>query len=375
MASREVAVENILGTLSITDLSIDRSTGHMGNHGVTATPGTLDVTERVVLRSGLGEPDVTAVSAQVTALDGLGNILLDHDGTTSGVDEPCALLHLGDQFLVEEALGLLVQRAVDGNHITLSEHFLETVNATAANLLLYLRLQRLVVVVKELLAVEGLKTTQDTFTDTADGNGSDNLVLQVVFVLGNRSNVPVSVANLVVCGNKVTDKSKDSHDDVFGNGHDVGASDFSDGHTTVGLVGRVEVDVVGTNTGSHSKLQVLGLSKAFCSEISRMEATVVSMFRPHWVLRDLRSGDDDFRVNQLFLKGRVRTLLVGGGHQRVTLFLEPFANAELILGGAEEARLLLGMLAALSRQSAYVNCTGEQTNSRHKGPSTLYPVG
>ena len=88
VATREVAVENVLGTLGITDLSIDRSTRHVRNHGVTATPGTLNVTERVVLGSGLREPDVTTVSAQVTALDGLGDIFLDDDGTTSGVDEP-----------------------------------------------------------------------------------------------------------------------------------------------------------------------------------------------------------------------------------------------------------------------------------------------
>lgn len=52
--------------------------------------------------------------------------------------EPCTLLHLGDQVLVEHALSLLVERAVDGDDITLSEHLLEGVDTAAADLLLLL---------------------------------------------------------------------------------------------------------------------------------------------------------------------------------------------------------------------------------------------
>jgi hypothetical protein len=48
----------------------------------------LSVAERVVLGGGLGEPDVTTVAAEVARLEGLGNVLLDDDSTTSSVDEP-----------------------------------------------------------------------------------------------------------------------------------------------------------------------------------------------------------------------------------------------------------------------------------------------
>lgn len=89
-AAREVAVQDLLGTLGVPDLGVDRGTGHVGNHGVATAPGALDVTKRVVLGSGLREPDITTVASQVTRLDGLGDILLDDDGTTSGVDEPRA---------------------------------------------------------------------------------------------------------------------------------------------------------------------------------------------------------------------------------------------------------------------------------------------
>lgn len=36
----------------------------------------------------LWEPDVTTVSAELARLESLGDILLDDDGTTGGVDEP-----------------------------------------------------------------------------------------------------------------------------------------------------------------------------------------------------------------------------------------------------------------------------------------------
>lgn len=69
------------------------------------------------------------------------------------------LLHLGDQFLVEQTFGLLVQWAVDSNHITLRQHLLQVVHTSAANLLLNLRLKRLVIEVEELLAVECLESS------------------------------------------------------------------------------------------------------------------------------------------------------------------------------------------------------------------------
>jgi hypothetical protein len=58
------------------------------HHGVAASPGVLRSAERVVLGSGLREPDVTTVATELARLERLGDILLDDDGTTGGVDEP-----------------------------------------------------------------------------------------------------------------------------------------------------------------------------------------------------------------------------------------------------------------------------------------------
>lgn len=60
----------------------------MRDHGVAAAEGVLGVAQRVVLGCGLGEPHVTTVATELAGLEGVGNILLDNDGATGGVDEP-----------------------------------------------------------------------------------------------------------------------------------------------------------------------------------------------------------------------------------------------------------------------------------------------
>lgn len=272
LLTREVAGEDSLGAISVALLSVERGTRHVGDHGVAAAEGVLGSAQGVLAGSGLGEPDITTVAGEVARLEGLSDVLLDDDGTTGSVDEVRALLHLGDELLVEETLGLLVQRAVDGDNVTLGKHLLEVLDAAAANLLLLLGAQGLVVEVEKLLAVEGLEAAENTLTDAADGDGTDNLVLKIVLLLGNSSDVPVAALDLLVGRHKVADEDEDGHDDVLGNRDDVGASDLSDGDTTVGGVGSIEVDVVGTNTGSDGDLELLSLGETLSGQVTRVEA-------------------------------------------------------------------------------------------------------
>lgn len=361
VATREVAVQNVLGTLGITDLGINGGTRHVGNHGVTTAPGVLSVTERVILGSGLGEPDITTISAEVTRLKSLSDVLLDDDSATSGVNEPSTGLHLRDEILVEQTAGLLVQGAVNGDNVTLSEHLLEVIDTTATNLLLGLRAQGLVIVVQKLLAVEGLETAQDTLTDTADSDGTDDLALKIILVLGDRSNVPLTALDLLVGRDEVTDQSQDGHDNVLSDGDDVGAGDLSNGDTTVGGVGSVQVNVIGTDTSSDSELEVLGLGQTLSSEVTGVEATKSYV---SWIclrqacnmnMENLRSGDDNLSVDKLLVEGGVLALLVGGGHESVTGILEPLANTKLVLGGTEKTRLLLGVLTTLFKTKSVIN--------------------
>jgi hypothetical protein len=171
-----------------------------------------------------------------------------------------------------------VERAVDGDNVTLREHLLEGVDTAAANLLLLLSAEGLVVEVEKLLAVEGLQAAEDTLTDTANGNGSDNLALEIELVLGRLGDIPVATGDLLTCGTEVADEREDGHDNVLGDGDDVGAGDFGDGDAAVGLVGLVQVDVVRANTGSDGDLEVLALLQAVGGEVTGVEAgLLVSM--------------------------------------------------------------------------------------------------
>ena len=324
MAAREVRVDDGLGTVGVTDLSIQRSTGHVRNHGVTATPVVLGSSQRVVLGGGLVVPDITTVTGEVTRLESSSNVLLDNDGTTGGVDEVRTLLHLGDEVLVEHTLGLLVKRAVDGDNVTLGKHLLESVDAAAANLLLLLGREGLVVEVEELLAVEGLEAAEDTLTNAADSDGTDNLALKVELLLSSVGDVPVTTLDLLVGRDEVADKDEDGHEDVLSNGDDVGASDLSDGDTTVGLVGSVEIDVVRADTSGNSELELLGLGETLSGQVTGVEG----------------SGDDDLSILELLVELGTLTVLVRGGDKSVALVLEPLANTELVLSGSEKEGLL-----------------------------------
>lgn len=66
-----------------------------------------------------------------------------------------------------------------------------------------------------------------------------------------------------------------------------------------------------------------------------------------WAEVDLRSGDDDLCVDELLVELGVLALLVRRGDERVALLLDPLADAQLVLSGTEELRLLLSVDAAL----------------------------
>jgi hypothetical protein len=344
----QIALDDGLGTLGVALLGVERGAGHVRHHGVTAAPGVGGVAQRVVLGGGLGEPDITSVAAEVSGLEGLGDVLLDDDGTTGGVDEPRAGLHLRDKVLVEETAGLLVQGAVDGDNITLGKHLLEVLNAAAADLLLNLRGQGLVVEVEQLLAVEGLKAAQHTLTDAANSDSADDLVLEVVLVLGGGSDIPVAGDDLLVSGDEVADQDQDGHDNVLSDRDNVGSRHLSDGDTTVGGVGSVEVDMVGTDTGRNGELQLLGLGQTLLGKVSRVEAVALLVLKDLSLSRrgavemvsDVRGGNNDLSVHQLLVESGVLALLIRCGDEGVTLVLQPLADAQFVLGGTQKIGLL-----------------------------------
>lgn len=137
-----------------------------------------------------------------------------------------------------------MQGTVDGNNVTLFHHILELFDTYTANFFRLLFTQRLVVEVEELLAVKRFKSAQDALTDTTNTNGTNDLVLEIILLLGDGSNIPVTSLHLLVGGNKVSNQYQDGHNNVLSNRDDITASDFGDRNTAISLVGKVKVDVV-----------------------------------------------------------------------------------------------------------------------------------
>jgi len=164
-----------------------------------------------------------------------------------------------------------------------------------------------------------------------------------------------------VRGNEVADKDEDGHDHVLSDGHHVGAGDLGDGDAAVGLIGRVEVNMVRPNAGSDSKLEFLGLGQALSGQVAGVEG----------------GGDDDLGVDELLVKDRVLALLAGGGDQGMALILEPLADAELVLSGSEKLRnLVVSVSPTYSKREPQMRChvdLDHEDRAPQATPNPLFP--
>ena len=165
-----------------------------------------------------------------------------------------------------------MQRTVDGDYITLSQHLVQVIYASTSNLFLNLRLERLVVKVQQLLAVKWLESSQHAFANTPDSDRAHDLVLEIVFVLRNGGDIPVSTRNLLMSWNKVANEGEDGHENMLCHGYDIGTSDFSDRDATVGFVPGIKVDVIGSNARSDGKFELLSFSESFGGQVPWVEA-------------------------------------------------------------------------------------------------------
>ena len=182
------------------------------------------------------------------------------------------LLHFRDQFLIEQTSSLLVQRAVDGDYVTLGQHLLQIIHTSAPNLLLNFGFKRLVIEIQQLLAVEGLQSPQHTFANAPNSDCTHYFVLKIIFVLGNGGDVPVSTRNLFVSWDEVANKGEDSHEHMLCHRHDVRASDLSDCDATVSLICSIQVNVIRSNAGCDREFELLSFSKPFGGQVTWMEA-------------------------------------------------------------------------------------------------------
>lgn len=117
-----------------------------------------------------------------------------------------------------------------------------------------------------------------------DCDSADDLVLEVIFILGNGGNIPIAGGNLLVGRDEVPDQNEDSHDDMLGDRDDIGSGDLGDGDVL--LVGSVKIDVIGANPSSDCNLEVLGLGQPLPCQVAWVE----------------RGSDDDFGINKLLIE-------------------------------------------------------------------------
>ena len=165
-----------------------------------------------------------------------------------------------------------MQRTVDGDYITLCQHLVQVIYASASNLFLNLRLERLVVKVQQLLAVKWLESSQHAFANTPDSDRAHDLILQIVFVLRNGGDIPVSTRNLLMSWNKVANEGEDGHENMLCHGYDIGTSDFSDRDATVSFIPGIKVNMIGSNARSDGKLELLSFSESFGGQVTWVEA-------------------------------------------------------------------------------------------------------
>lgn len=123
----------------------------MRHHAITTSQGVPHLPPRVICRRGLGEPYVACITTEVSRVERVRDSLGVTDGASSSVDKPSSGLHLRKHFLVEETLGLFVQRTVDGDDIALREHVLERLDPSNLDCCCRLFRERSVVEVQKLL--------------------------------------------------------------------------------------------------------------------------------------------------------------------------------------------------------------------------------
>ena len=290
-STSEVVLQDLLGAVGISGLGIQSRSRVMGNHAVSTTEGVLHRAPWVVLGSGLHIPHITSVAAELSAGKGSSNSVLVADGTTSGVDEPCTLLEVLEQLGVDQSTGTLVKRAVDSDNIALRDELLEVLDAARLHSLGSGSGERSVVVVEELLGVEGLQTLENAVADATSTDGPNDLALHIKGVAGNVRDLPVTALDHLVGGDKVADEEEDAHDDVLCDRGDVRAGHLEDLDPAVD--GSVEIDVVRADTCSDADLEVLGLVDELLGKVARVEG----------------GGDEDLSIDDVLLEVAVWAFL------------------------------------------------------------------
>ena len=111
------AFEDFARAGSIPSLRGQRRAGDVRGHAVVrhAPPS-------MIVRRWLREPDIPGIAGEMAALEGADNRIAVADLGARCVHDVGATLHLRDELVVEEILGLWMQRRIDRDHVADLDH-------------------------------------------------------------------------------------------------------------------------------------------------------------------------------------------------------------------------------------------------------------
>ncbi len=271
----------------------------------------------MITRSRLWEPHIPGVPRQLSTLESPDDGIAIADLAAGRVHEVRAALHFRDQCIVEEAFGLRVQRRVDRHDVAHADQRLRGRMKREAQFLFDGVVEPVPIGVMQ-LDVEGLETPKHRRADAACRDGADVHALQVIGACDAIRNVPAAIDDPLMGRQVVADQREDHHHHVLGHADAVAVGHLGDGDAPIHR--RLQVDVIRADTGSDRELQIVGLADSLLGQVGGPE----------------RLRDNDVGVGQLPLEHAIRSVLVRGDDERVTLRLEKFAQPELAGHAAEQ---------------------------------------
>jgi hypothetical protein len=164
---------------------------------------------------GLREPDVAGITGELSAFEGANDGVAIADFASGGVHEISAALHLGEQFVVEEALGFRMERCVDRDDVADLDRVLGIRMPREVQLFLDRLRQPMPIEIVQ-VDVERLQTAQHRKTDAAGCDGADMHPLDIVGTRHAVRDVPAAVYDSLVGRDVVADQPEDHHGDVLG---------------------------------------------------------------------------------------------------------------------------------------------------------------
>jgi hypothetical protein len=121
----QIPVKNILRTLRIPNLRIERRARVMRDHPVSSAERVRHRAPRVITGRRLHIPHIARIPIQLARAHSGRNGVGVADRTAGSVDKPGTLLEMREQLGVHKPTGALVERCVDGDDVTLGYEVLD----------------------------------------------------------------------------------------------------------------------------------------------------------------------------------------------------------------------------------------------------------